>query len=346
MHVPDGFLDAPTLLATAAVAAVGVSSALRGAKPRARRSHRPLAGLVAAFVFAAQMLNFPVGAGTSGHLLGGALAAVLVGAVDRHLSLSVVLLVQGLLFADGGLTALGTNITLMGLVGVWSGWLVFRAVQTVLPKRVRWCPSAAIAAIASVPVTARLRRAVCRWGPGPGAARLPGDRDARMARTHRPRRGAITGIAVRRWWRCGQTSSTEPEGSSPSGSRRPGHGGGMKREHPHPVVAGLAVTLLLAGFVSSFYRLEPPPTASSPLPTRWGSARRPGARRQRFAVRRLRHAGRLERAPLERRCGVAGVLVVALVGGGLAWALRRRSPPTPTPTQETEAEREQSSVTR
>ena len=82
------------------------------------------------------MLNFPVGAGTSGHLLGGALAAVLVGPWTATLSLSVVLLVQGLLFADGGLTALGTNITLMGLVGVWSGWLVFRA------RPDRACPSA------------------------------------------------------------------------------------------------------------------------------------------------------------------------------------------------------------
>ena len=155
MHVPDGFLDAPTSLGTAAVAAVGVGLALRGARRELDDRTAPLAGLVAAFVFAAQMLNFPVGAGTSGHLLGGALAAVLVGPWTATLSLSVVLLVQGLLFADGGLTALGTNITLMGLVGVWSGWLVFRAVQTVLPKRVSMVvPSAAIAAMASVPVTA------------------------------------------------------------------------------------------------------------------------------------------------------------------------------------------------
>jgi cobalt/nickel transport system permease protein len=155
MHVPDGFLDAPTSLGTVAVAAVGVGLALRGARRELDDRTAPLAGLVAAFVFAAQMLNFPVGAGTSGHLLGGALAAVLVGPWTATLSLAVVLLVQGLLFADGGLTALGTNITLMALVGVWSGWLVFRAVQTVLPKRVSMVvPAAAIAALASVPVTA------------------------------------------------------------------------------------------------------------------------------------------------------------------------------------------------
>ncbi|HEY8093208.1 MAG TPA: energy-coupling factor ABC transporter permease, partial [Acidimicrobiales bacterium] len=153
MHVPDGFLDAPTSLGTAAVAALGVGLALRGARRELDDRTAPLAGLVAAFVFATQMLNFPVGAGTSGHLLGGALAAVLVGPWTATLSLSVVLLVQGLLFADGGLTALGTNITLMALVGVWSGWLVFRAAQSVLPKRVSMVvPSAAAAALVSVPL--------------------------------------------------------------------------------------------------------------------------------------------------------------------------------------------------
>ena len=89
-----------------------------------------MAGLVAAFVFAAQMLNFPVAAGTSGHLLGGALAAVLAGPYTAVLAMTVVLLIQALLFADGGLTALGVNIVLMGIVtaasagrcsGSWSG---------------------------------------------------------------------------------------------------------------------------------------------------------------------------------------------------------------------------------
>jgi cobalt/nickel transport system permease protein len=155
MHVPDGFLDAPTSLGTAAVAAVGVGLALRGARRELDDRTAPLAGLVAAFVFAAQMLKFPIGGGTSGHLLGGALAAVLVGPWTATLVLSVVLLVQGLLFADGGLTALGTNITLLGLVGVWTGWLVFRAVQSLLPKRLPMvAPAAAVAALVSVPVTA------------------------------------------------------------------------------------------------------------------------------------------------------------------------------------------------
>ena len=140
MHVPDGFLDAPTSLATGAVAAVGVGLALRYARRELDDRTAPLAGLVATFVFATQMINFPVGSGTSGHLLGGALAAVLVGPATALLCMSVVFLVQSLLFADGGITALGTNIFLMGIVTVLVGWAVFRSVQLVLPKRVAWWP--------------------------------------------------------------------------------------------------------------------------------------------------------------------------------------------------------------
>lgn len=155
MHVPDGFLDAPTSIATGVVAAAGIAVALRGARRELDDRTAPMAGLVAAFVFAAQMLNFPVGAGTSGHLLGGALAAVLVGPWTAALCLAVVLLVQGLLFADGGITALGTNVTLFSVVAVGTGWLVFRGLQKVLPKRVALVPVlAGVAAFVSVPVTA------------------------------------------------------------------------------------------------------------------------------------------------------------------------------------------------
>jgi cobalt/nickel transport system permease protein len=155
VHVPDGFLDAQTSLATGVVAAAGVGLALRGARRELDDRTVPMAGLVATFVFATQMLNFPVVGGTSGHLLGGALAAILVGPWTGVLCLSVVLLVQCLLFADGGITAIGTNITLMGIVGVLVGWLVFRAVQAVLPKRPAMVvPATAVAGFVSVPVAA------------------------------------------------------------------------------------------------------------------------------------------------------------------------------------------------
>jgi cobalt/nickel transport system permease protein len=155
MHVPDGFLDAPTSLATGAVAAVGVAVALRGARKELDDRTAPMAGLVATFVFAGQMMNFPVAAGTSGHLLGGALAAVLVGPWTAVLCVSVVLLVQALFMADGGITAIGTNITLMALVGVGVGWLVFVLARKVLPNRLASVgPAAAIAGFVSVPVAA------------------------------------------------------------------------------------------------------------------------------------------------------------------------------------------------
>ena len=155
MHVPDGFLDAPTSVATGAVAAAGVALALRKARAELDDRTAPMAGLVAAFVFAGQMINFPVGAGTSGHLLGGALAAVLVGPWTATLCISVVLLVQSLFMADGGLTALGTNITLMALVGAFVGYGIFRVVLAVLPRRTASVPvSAALGALVSVPAAA------------------------------------------------------------------------------------------------------------------------------------------------------------------------------------------------
>lgn len=155
MHVPDGFLNAPTSVATGAVAAAGVAVALRKAREELDERTAPLAGLTAAFVFAGQMINFPVGVGTSGHLMGGALAAALVGPWTAVLVLSVVLMVQSLLFADGGLTALGTNITLIGFTTVVAGWLVIKAALAVLPKRpASVVPAAALGAFVSVPVAA------------------------------------------------------------------------------------------------------------------------------------------------------------------------------------------------
>lgn len=173
MHVPDGFLDAPTSIATGVVAAGAVGIALRKARTELDDRTAPMAGLVATFVFSAQMVNFPVGLGTSGHLLGGALAAVLVGPWTGILAVSVVLIVQALLLADGGITALGTNISLMAVVGVVVGWLVFRGFQRLLPKRLGLVPVlAAAGALASVPVAALLFVALYAVG---GTAPVPLD---------------------------------------------------------------------------------------------------------------------------------------------------------------------------
>jgi cobalt/nickel transport system permease protein len=133
VHIPDGFINAPTSLAAGAVAAGGVGVSLRRAAHTLQERQAPLAGLVAAYIFAVQMLNFPVAAGTSGHLLGGALAAVLVGPWAGALCVAVVLLVQGLLFADGGLSALGLNVINMALVTAWGGYAVFLLLRRAMP---------------------------------------------------------------------------------------------------------------------------------------------------------------------------------------------------------------------
>ncbi|MFD5149204.1 energy-coupling factor ABC transporter permease [Streptomyces sp. NPDC058401] len=155
MHVPDGFIDAPVSIAAGVAAAGAVAVSLRGARRELDERTAPLAGLVAAFIFAVQMLNFPVAAGTSGHLLGGALAAILVGPYTGVLCVSVVLLMQGLLFADGGLTALGVNIVTMGVVTVVVAYAVFRGLVKLLPDTRRSVTVAAFAgALLSVPAAA------------------------------------------------------------------------------------------------------------------------------------------------------------------------------------------------
>jgi cobalt/nickel transport system permease protein len=155
VHVPDGFLDASTSAATAVAATAAVGVALRRSQREVGAAGAPLTGLVAAFVFAAQMVNFPVGLGTSGHLLGGTLAAVLVGPWTAVLCLSVVLVVQALLFADGGLTALGTNVLLVAVVTVLAGYLVARAALALMPRRpASAAPAAFAGGLVSVPAAA------------------------------------------------------------------------------------------------------------------------------------------------------------------------------------------------
>lgn len=129
MHMSDGLLNAPTSLLFVAVAVAGVGVALAKARGDLDDRTAPLAGLVAAFVFATQMLNFPVLPGVSGHLLGGALAAILVGPWVGALCVTIVLVVQSLFFADGGVTALGANVTNMALIGTAVGYLTAVALR-------------------------------------------------------------------------------------------------------------------------------------------------------------------------------------------------------------------------
>ncbi|HVO09675.1 MAG TPA: energy-coupling factor ABC transporter permease [Vicinamibacteria bacterium] len=150
MHVPDGFLDLKTLATTGTLSMGGVLLALRRLSRGLPRRRIPLMGLAAAFLFAAQMLNFPVAAGTSGHLVGAVLAAVLLGPSAAIVAVTAVLVVQALLFADGGLLALGANILNMALVAVLGGYAAFRALGRLLPGERGFLAATAFAAWLSV----------------------------------------------------------------------------------------------------------------------------------------------------------------------------------------------------
>lgn len=150
MHIPDGFMNAGTSIGAGVLSAGGIGVALRRAGAALQDRQAPLAGLVAAFVFAAQMLNFPVAAGTSGHLIGGLLAAVLLGPSAGAVCVAVVLVVQAF-FADGGLTALGLNILNLALVTAFGGYLLFAGLRRLLPDSHRGVTVAtSIAAAVSV----------------------------------------------------------------------------------------------------------------------------------------------------------------------------------------------------
>lgn len=129
MHVPDGFLSLQTAAAAAAVSAVVVGVCVRRLRRTLQPRQVPLMGLAATFVFAAQMLNFPVAGGTSGHLLGATLAAVLLGPAAAVLVMTAVLVVQCLVFADGGLLALGANALNMAVIGGLAGGGIHRVVR-------------------------------------------------------------------------------------------------------------------------------------------------------------------------------------------------------------------------
>jgi cobalt/nickel transport system permease protein len=135
MHIPDGFLSTGVSIAGWAASAGGLGYALRRVNKTLGERQVPLLGVTAAFIFAAQMLNFAVIGGTSGHLLGAALAAILLGPWAGILVLTSVNIIQALLFQDGGLLALGANVFNMALVGVLVGWVTYRLLIRLLGGR-------------------------------------------------------------------------------------------------------------------------------------------------------------------------------------------------------------------
>jgi cobalt/nickel transport system permease protein len=134
MHIPDGFLDNDVAIVTGVISGAVLAVALKKAHDNLDERRVPLLGVTAAFIFAVQMLNFPVAGGTSGHLLGAALAAILLGPWLGCLTMAVVLAVQAFVFADGGITALGANILNMGIVGALTVGFAMIWARGILPK--------------------------------------------------------------------------------------------------------------------------------------------------------------------------------------------------------------------
>jgi len=159
MHIPDGFLDTKTIVATSALSLLGVGRALSVLKTRMSSRKVPLMGLAAAFIFVAQMINFPVVGGTSGHFLGAVLVAVLLGPSEGILVMSVVLIVQCFLFADGGVLALGANIFNMGILAALGGYYLYRLAAVLI-----WSERGKFVAVAFAAWFSTVLAAVCCTG--------------------------------------------------------------------------------------------------------------------------------------------------------------------------------------
>lgn len=125
MHIPDGFLSTPVWAAMDAAAAPAVAFVVRRAQRGFDEAKVPLLGVMGAFIFAAQMINFPVGVGTSGHLVGGALLACTLGPAAASVVMCAILGIQALVFQDGGVLALGANVFNMAIAGVLAGYLPY-----------------------------------------------------------------------------------------------------------------------------------------------------------------------------------------------------------------------------
>lgn len=334
MHVPDGFLDVPTSVATGVVAVGAVGLALRKAAPEIKESGPALPGLVAAFVFATQMVNFPVGAGTSGHLMGGALAAALVGPWTAVLVMTVVLLIQGVLFADGGLTALGTNVWVLGAVTVLAGYLVMAALLRVLPKtRGSVVAASSIGALVSVPVaalvftglyavggtvdipTGRVAAAMVGWHTliGIGEALITGAVVSAVLTT----RPDLVYVArhLRRDLQLVDAQGNSRTVAADEVGARP-----TTRVGRTPVLAFLAASLVVAGTVSYFASANP--DGLETVAEKFGFTSQdhalvdsPTADYGIAGIDNAFLSGGL--------AGILGVLVTVLVGAGIAWVVRR-----------------------
>jgi len=150
MHIPDGFVDLKTIVATSMVSAGGIGASIYRIKKIFKAKTIAVMGVLAALIFALQMINFSIPGGTSGHLLGGALSSIVVGPFGGSIILTVVLIVQALIFNDGGITALGANIFNMALIGVFSSYLIYYFIRKISKSKINFYIAIAVASWFSV----------------------------------------------------------------------------------------------------------------------------------------------------------------------------------------------------
>ena len=150
MHIPDGFIDLKTAVSTAVVSAGVLAAAIYKVKSYFKAKVIALMGVMSALIFALQMINFPIIGGTSGHLLGGALAAIVLGPHAGAIVIAVVLIVQAFIFMDGGVIALGANIFNMAIIGVYGSYLIYWLIGKISKKRTIFLISVAVASWLSV----------------------------------------------------------------------------------------------------------------------------------------------------------------------------------------------------
>ncbi|MFH1612917.1 MAG: energy-coupling factor ABC transporter permease [bacterium] len=135
MHIPDGFLDIKTCVSLSIVSIGIISFAIKKINKKIEEKHIPMMGVISAFIFAAQMLNFPIAGGTSGHFMGGALAAILLGPLTGVLVMTTILIVQCFVFQDGGLTTLGANIFNMGIIGSLLSYYLYLGINKIIKNK-------------------------------------------------------------------------------------------------------------------------------------------------------------------------------------------------------------------
>ncbi len=238
MHIPDGFLDGRTAAVSAALSVAALGVALNHARRSMPPRRIPLLGLTAAFIFAAQMLNFPVAGGTSGHLIGAVLAAILLGPSGAVIAVTAVLIVQALLFADGGVLALGANVFNMAVAGSVGGYALYRFVCRIAPGERGRLLAAGFSSWCTTVFMSMLCAGELAWsGTSPWSITFPA-----MANVHMIiglGEGAITMLAVAAIARI-RPDLLEAENETPSGSYVP------------LLVYGAIIVLGMVFFISPF----------------------------------------------------------------------------------------------